>query len=733
MASKEYLFRAAKAHHPSFEASTSIKDLTNDKKIGQNVLALHTVRPLGWVAEVFESMLNPSSFKHLRKQEKFFPFFAKSLVTKDARIAPIVSRLKEGLAAWNSGKDAKEVPALVCLLARCLSCDADGDKEALTNALADILKETFRRYKTAKKESKAKRNKALLCLLLSTLRLVAQDAHADLSQVEGEVLQCLASPDRELAGRAIAVCEAIIGRGDQGDEPILSKYQKTLEKAHEDTLRDLQSPDFTTSNFRTDLCRLLGHCLQAHYANEGAGEGTEEAAQAYRNLLVLMALNRKDVQTLLEATKQLACDICVCDLDDFGAGDEEEAVAREIAAIREACTRSWAYLISAEADALATIISSLKSLLDSAERDLQHATIGTTVLTLFKCAHLGRSGGESSLLPSLVSAVRAAVNRTTSLNLFFMLSKCMLWGSGLGAELDVITTEVEARLAEGSEHKAPAFLILDLMTEFLTYFKLAARDDQASDILLLLTALAQKTAVVEAQNHLEAAWKACMRRSGVAKAAAVASALGILSLQDPPPSSLETEQARAMKTKSVEFLTEYLNFAFAEYQWKPNSTDLAETKDFGRPLGFHGVATQRESLMARALMVFQESLDALAWDRSLQRKIVRALVTVGIRSSAPFQRRCLVILERASAACAGAMRSAVAQAVQVLSELERARELFEAKVGALGENLQEWSEDERQAVRALHAEMIEKVNAVCFIPKQLYLPLGIRSQALVSS
>ena len=73
------------------------------------------------------------------------------------------------------------------------------------------------------------------------------------------------------------------------------------------------------------------------------------------------------------------------------------------------------------------------------------------------------------------------------------------------------------------------------------------------------------------------------------------------------------------------------------------------------------------------------------------------------------------------------------QAVEVLSELQRARELFEAKVGALGENLQEWSEDERQAVRALHAEMIEKVNAVCFIPKQLYLPLGIRSQALVSS
>ena len=36
MASKEYLFRAAKAHHPSFEASTSIKDLVNDKKIGQN-------------------------------------------------------------------------------------------------------------------------------------------------------------------------------------------------------------------------------------------------------------------------------------------------------------------------------------------------------------------------------------------------------------------------------------------------------------------------------------------------------------------------------------------------------------------------------------------------------------------------------------------------------------------------------------------------------------------------
>ena len=54
-------------------------------------------------------------------------------------------------------------------------------------------------------------------------------------------------------------------------------------------------------------------------------------------------------------------------------------------------------------------------------------------------------------------------------------------------------------------------------------------------------------------------------------------------------------------------------------------------------------------------------------------------------------------------------------------------------MGALGENLQEWSDEERQAVRALHAEMIEKVNAVCFIPKQLYLPLGIRSQALVSS
>ena len=81
----------------------------------------------------------------------------------------------------------------------------------------------------------------------------------------------------------------------------------------------------------------------------------------------------------------------------------------------------------------------------------------------------------------------------------------------------------------------------------------------------------------------------------------------------------------------------------------------------------------------------------------------------------------------------GATQEVIQEAICLLVDLHCAQSVFEAKADEHGDASQGgWPRQDLEAMRDLHDEMLEKICALCFVPKNLYLPLGDRSRGLVS-
>ncbi len=695
--------------------------LTDDKKLPSlNVLALKSAHSSGKVPEeLILSLLDPGKFKNLRgKHEKFYISLVKLLLGDHLQSERVVSKVTQNLATQ---RDAKDIQSAMSFASKCASAgEGDGSVTKLVSKhLCDALKD----LKTSKKASKTKKARHMVRVALSALRLaVAAEAGGAAAIDEAtaeELLACLVDgggdPGRAMAGHAVVVCEALIGRGDM-QEALYRRLESSAASTTEDT------------SFRTDLCRLVGRCLESHYAGDGGdtsnggdnsngsddGDGGAENPQVglCRKLLASYASD-KDIQVLLEAVKQLACETCVGELGSGSSTEERERT-------RRACRRSWAHLCRADGgQLLPAVTGKLEALLSSSERDLQTCCICAAVTSLFKCATLARGGegdgfgsdfgsGTAAAPLGLVPILRGLMNTATSVNLLFILAKCLLWGGGLGAGgACVDRAELAARLGAGG---VPLFLVHDLILEVALFLDFAA-DGQVGGVLLLLCSLAGSLPTGEAVAHVEAAWKKCMQRPQQAKAAAITSALDTLS-----PSSNQIHP-EAMRAASVDFLAEYLNFAFEEYQW-------ARGEGAGEGAGGN-------PLMLAALDTCQEAL--LSASPGLRRKLVSAIQTIAIRSGDPYQRRCYLILKKASLETTSASRQGAGQAVGLLEEMFTLQSQFTAQAASLGAAPSQWPAQEVARIRALHSGLVEALSSVCFIPKHLYLPLGSGSKAFLAA
>ena len=748
----KYLFQIAKPHFPSIETST--KELTQskpvfsfsafcfrffffkdvcltflllrpttkeDKKAPLNVLALHASYPVGPIDQLVPSLLKSSELKNLKKNEKFYAFFVKELLSSCIHREDIISTLSQTLA---TSRDAKDLQSNLPLVSKYLSGSATGwseEKQQVGKLLLQHLANTLKDLKSQKKASKIKKRRILLRLILSTLRLVCchQESHTIFEELSANaIFECLNDEDMAIADHAVAICQAISSRSEL--QEVLHQH---LEKAKTNP-RSLQSKANSADSvsFRTDLCRLLGHCLQTHYMQNDVPDDLPELTSCRKSLLSTIESD-EEIQVFLEAIKQLSCDVHVSGLDLQNSSKEEMEVARK------ACQRCWGFLSAPEQQhALDAIIQKLNSLLSSSERDLQNATICAAISSLFKCAILANEAASAATLATLrlIPTLKGLMERSSSLNVFFIFATCILWGSGLSTSLCFTRGDIESRLQNVF---IPEFLMLDFIAEVSSYIKVA-KDTQMEELLLLLSMLVRKAANPKAMQYLDEAWKESMQRTAGVKAIVVANALNIISSGGGDGASVEVN--KTMKAKSVELLAEYLNFAFEEYQWKRKSTQdnvvdgQAVSKSLRRG---HANAAQREPLMFHALKILEEAL--LFENGTLERKLISAIQTIAIRSGEPYQGRCYSILKNASEVSTSATRQVFNQAIAVLDDMKFMQDLFCSKVKEFGTQPENWPEKELEIVRKLHSDMLDILLSICFIPKHLYLPLGKESQGFV--
>ncbi|QDZ17987.1 hypothetical protein HOP50_01g04930 [Chloropicon primus] len=725
MESDSAYLRQAAEEHLHFQGnleSKTIAELASDKKLPLNVLAVALLSskagsPRG---DLLRKLVDPSNFKQLRNSDKFFRFFVKSMITKDTKCDFVMPFLNQYLASLPTGgaSDMREFSFVVNVASKLVSWECDG-AEQVCAALVKLFEEACQRLLTAKNKAKVVKSRELMRVVLPTLRVVASSSPAlssALGEVGSKLYRCLQNSDRVIAAHAIAVCEALCRSPDKQD---FGHLQTAIQQG------SAKSQNEAGEACATDLCRLAGHCIQVNY-DSGDGGGEEEASrvEACRKLLVSSA-SGEDVQVFVEATKQLSSDICTCDLKRDLSQDEASA-------IQDACKRSWGFLSSSDqGEAIHKIVCRLSSLLSSADRDLQRATFCCTALSLLKCAALGSDGtagtAGSSLTLTLIHTLRDELDRSESMSLYFLFCKCMLWGTGLTAEVGLKAEDIGLRLGVIGE-RVSDMQLLDLMSEVLLFFSWA-KEDHAEELLLLMSTLAQHSGP-KAMEHLEAAWKKCMQGTELMKASAIANALHVLSTGTPHPttcSASRMDQAQLMKWKSVDFVAENMNFAFSDYQWEGRpKEELARAKTFSRSLGECGAAVP---LMSHALRVLEEAL--LSSGSAMKKKLVQALLTLAVRSNQPFQNQSCAILRSASCTSTGATQQLMAWSMEIMDEFHRVQGLFDAKVEELGADPKEWPEEEIRESEAKHLAMLDKLCSICFIPRHLYLPLGLKSKGFL--
>jgi len=190
----------------------------------------------------------------------------------------------------------------------------------------------------------------------------------------------------------------------------------------------------------------------------------------------------------------------------------------------------------------------------------------------------------------------------------------------------------------------------------------------------------------------------------------------------------------ALQRAAAWFLGENANYATSEYAWNdraPSAPPFRHPRDFAAGGGAEGALAQAAASnppMAQVVAELHRCVLAGAWGTRLE--AVRALGKIAVRSREPFRVQCYLILQSCGASGMG-LTAAVAPLLDLLTRMYDVQEELQVAWQTQGRDERQWPPEDLQRFASVHEQLVAEVSLVCFVPPQLYLPLGSGSASLL--
>jgi len=211
------------------------------------------------------------------------------------------------------------------------------------------------------------------------------------------------------------------------------------------------------------------------------------------------------------------------------------------------------------------------------------------------------------------------------------------------------------------------------------------------------------------------------------------------------PSERAAEQR--LERTAVWFLGENANFATGEFAW----ADVRDAQKFARFSEFRQrvasargagwddemEAAAREEAAGRPLLgsvIRDLQTCALTAEWGSRLESVSALSKIALRSGEPFRLQCYSTFISLTQANIG-LTAVAAPIIDLLDQMSEAQEKFMKAMAVYGQSpdSSHWDPDVLAQFVRLHAQLLAKVDAFCFVPPTLYLPMGSGSAMLQRS
>lgn len=637
---------------------------------------------------------------------------------------------------------ATNVGHAVACLARCrntrepdaatLSGMATSLAPILASALSDACKE---RAGLKAASDKAQKRAALARVALNGLRTCMEVLETGEASID----------PAGLAGLDVRLVECAIGKGGASDGAIAAAALACLPPAvacdviaPEEAARALCECDGTGAGphapwHAATRSGALGRLVRLRIASKASDD--DDTLSACRGALVSLA-----------STSDLGAALCAI---QALSGELAAVSTRRDDATAVMCGRSASYLLSDGASALLVALARLRTAVaNDRGAGLELAQTCITITTLCRCVAMAGStadggapgppphasmpfGAADRAVRPLLRALHAASAGRLGLSTQVLVWKAMLWlGVLSGPEADGGSHELTEALARVEDAAGPSGVPPAIASDAIREVLLCAcfvPGQRAVGWLRAVRALAS----VDDPAPLEEAWRDAMGRGAPWKLAALSEALATVAASS-SSSSGGHGGARATILMAVEFIAENANFALADYNWQVSEHEGA-IQDTIWPAGLAEISTRFDPnapALASVLAVLEGALGEQDWP--VQSAVVRAVVTLGIRCSAGWREACHGVLERARRRSVAMLEPAVRQACAMLATVGEASRDFQNKVAAFGASPGSWPEDERAAVRQQHESLLRLAQSVCFVPEELYAPLGNGSRAFLA-